>query len=95
MIAIAFVAIGVLTIGEMLTHPVLEGYVAGRVPEASLGRAMGALTACFAIVFPLAPLIGTWVYEVYGHQVLWASSGAVSLLAVCGFVAADLRGRRV
>lgn len=93
-LSVAFVGIGILTLGEMLTHPVAEGFVANRVPEAMLGRAMGVLTACFSIVFVLAPILGTWVYEAYGHRVLWTSCVAVSVIAAVGFVAVDARSLR-
>lgn len=92
-LAFAFLAITVLTVGEMLTLPVIEGFVANRVPASALGRAMGMLTACFAIVFVIAPVIGTAVYGAFGYRVLWLGCAGVAVLASLGFAWVDRRDR--
>lgn len=61
----------VWTTGEMLTTPLLEGFVAKRSPVEYRGQYMGIFSAAFSGAFVLAPLGGTWLYEEYGYRTLW------------------------
>ncbi len=90
----ALLAVAIITLGEMLTHPIIEGFVADRVPEAQMGRAMGILTAAFSITFVLAPIVGTLVYDLYGYRILWLGNAAVALVTALGFAAIDAYLRR-
>ena len=76
----------VWTLGEMLTTPLLEGFVAKRSPAASRGRYMGVFSAAFSGAFVLAPLGGTWLYAVWGYQTLWFSCGGLGIGLWLGFV---------
>ena len=83
-LGLAFLAVVIITFGEMLTVPFIEGAIANRVPEASIGRAMGAYNATFATTFVLGPVIGTWAFDAYGFLWLWIGGGGV--LAIAGLV---------
>ena len=75
----------VWTLGEMLTTPLLEGFVAERSPIASRGQYMGMFSAAFSGAFVLAPLGGTWVYEVFGYRTLWWTCGVIGVGLWIGF----------
>ena len=93
--AVSIAAMTVLTVGEMLTHPVMEGFVANHVPPAAMNRAMGLLTASFAITVVVAPVVGTFVYDLWGQAVLWLAAAAVSAVAAAGFFWLSVRARVV
>lgn len=75
----------VWTLGEMLTTPLLEGFVAERSPAETRGRYMGVFGAAFSGAFVVAPLGGTWLYEVYGYRTLWFSCGGLGGVLWLGF----------
>lgn len=85
-LGLAVLAMVVITVGEMLTAPMLEGFVASRVPEAALARAMGLMTATFAITFVVAPIVGTAVYGLWGYRTLWLSAACCASLAALGYL---------
>ncbi len=70
----------VWTFGEMLTTPLLEGFVATRSRGAHQGQYMGLFSSAFSMAFVLAPLAGNWIYEVYGYRALWSTYGALGLV---------------
>ncbi|MGE0822920.1 MAG: MFS transporter [Candidatus Binatia bacterium] len=69
----------VWTFGEMLTTPLLEGFVARRSPIANRGQYMGVFSSAFSVAFVLAPLGGTWIYGRYGYLTLWGSCGLLGI----------------
>lgn len=92
-IAVAVAAMSIVTLGEMLTHPVIESFVFSLVPKAAISRAVGALNATFAATFVLAPLVGTAVYDAWGYRALWMSCAGVAALAGLSFALVDRGGR--
>lgn len=77
--SVAFIAltIAVWTTGEMLSLPLFNALVADRTDAATRGRYMGLYTMAFSVAFVLAPLLGTFVYERFGPDVLWYGLGAL------------------
>lgn len=69
----------VWTFGEMLTTPLLEGFVATRSRGAHQGQYMGLFSSAFSMAFVVAPLAGNWIYEVYGYRTLWGAYGALGV----------------
>ena len=87
------VTVLVWTAGEMLAMPLVESIVVDLADERSRGRYLGMLTLSFSLAFMLAPVIGTWVYERMGAEVLWYGCGVAGALLWVGF--AVLRHRLV
>ena len=83
--------IAVWTVGEMLVFPIVSSALADRAPEESRGAYMGMLNLSFASAFVVAPLIGTWIYEHLGPEVLWYACGVLGLLLWAGFHAMAVR----
>ncbi len=75
----------VWTLGEMLTTPLLEGFVAHRSSVESRGQYMGLFSAAFSLAFVLAPLGGTWVYEVWAYRTLWFLCGVLGVMLWAAF----------
>lgn len=75
----------VWTVGEMLTLPMTNIFVAARAGSARAGRYMGAYTMAFAAAFLIAPALGLSVYERYGAEVLWGAAGVVGAALWLGF----------
>jgi predicted MFS family arabinose efflux permease len=84
----------VITVGEMLTYPVIESFVVSLVRQAAISRAVGLLNATFATTYLLAPLVGTLIYAAWGYRALWVTAAAVTMLAATGFVTLDFHARR-
>jgi MFS family permease len=84
----------VWTFGEMLTTPLLEGFVARRSPVENRGQYMGLFSSAFSVAFVLAPLGGTWVYGQYGHLTLWGLCGLLGVGLWVAFFALSATVRR-
>lgn len=90
-LAYVFLAMGILTLGEMLLYPVIESYMVGLVPKAAVSRALGALNATFAGTFVLSPIAGTLLYDLWGYRFLWLSCAAIAILSAAGFLVIETR----
>ena len=90
------VTVLVWTLGEMLTMPLLEGFVAHRSPVESRGQYMGLFSAAFSMAFVLAPFGGTWVYEGFGYRTLWFLCGVLGVVLWMAFslLSAQVRKQR-
>ncbi len=77
--------IAVWTVGEMLVFPIVSSALADRAPEESRGAYMGLLNLSFALAFVVAPLVGTWIYQNLGPEVLWYACGTLGFLLWAGF----------
>ncbi|RKZ17815.1 hypothetical protein DRQ53_02305 [bacterium] len=86
-LAIAIVATGVWTVGEMLILPISTVIVSNRAPGSSTGGYMGLYMVTFGAAFIVAPWAGTAVYEAHGPLTLWASTGVIGLIAALGCLA--------
>jgi len=75
----------VWTVGEMLTLPMTNIFVAARAGSARAGRYMGAYTMSFATAFLIAPALGLSVYGRWGGGVLWGAAGGVGVVLWFGF----------
>jgi len=75
----------VWTAGELLSLPVIEGFLADRADEKNRGRYMGLLSLSYSFAFILAPLFGTWIYESLSPEAVWYVCGAVGVLLLAGF----------
>jgi hypothetical protein len=75
----------VWTVGEMLSLPMANIFVAARAGTARSGRYMGAYTMSFATAFLIAPALGLAVYERLGGGALWGAAGAVGGALWVGF----------
>jgi MFS family permease len=82
----AIFAMGVVTIGEMLSFPLSSAFVANRSGAGREGIYMGWHTATHALAWVLGPGLGAALYEI-NRDALWLASLAVSVLVLAGFFA--------
>lgn len=82
---IAFTVV-IWTIGEMLVFPIVASLIANRAADHNRGQYMGMFTFAFALAFVIGPLLGTWIYDHVGANMLWYSCGGLGLLATLGFL---------
>ncbi|MCG8461362.1 MAG: MFS transporter [Holophagales bacterium] len=91
-VALAALSVAVWTVGEMLSHPALGGWVAARASARHRGKYMGLFTMSWGVAFIAAPAVGTWVYERLSPETLWVLLG---VLGFVGWAACELLRRRL
>lgn len=85
--------VAVWTLGEMLTMPLAEAWVAERAAPASRGRYLGAYVATYSLAFTAGPAAGNWVYQRWGPRVLWPACAALAAATAAGLFALSRRTR--
>jgi len=92
--AYAVFTVMIWTVGEMLTIPFAEGYVANRGETGRRGMYLGLHNVSFAVAFVVAPIAGTWAFERVGPIRFWAGCGALGPLLCAGFLVVAAGARR-
>jgi len=84
------------TIGELISSAIAPAVVADLSPASMRGRYQGSLTFTFSVAALVAPVLGGWVYDHWGGDVLWWGCGLVSFAAAVGhLLAGPARSRRL
>lgn len=81
--------VSVWSFGEMLALPILNVVVAERAEQAGpgvQGRYMGLYMMAFSAAFIVAPIAGTYVYDVFGPITLWHAMPVLGVGLWVGFV---------
>ncbi len=78
--------VAVWTLGEMLSFPLGAAAVSNRAGASNLGLYMGLYTLSFEGAWVFAPVIGTWVYQTWGPEVLWLGCGVTGVILLLGFL---------
>jgi len=81
----AALCMAVLTVGEMLTLPMLATLISNRAPASRVGRYQGMFSLAFTIAFVIGPLLGTWIYGSWSGEMLWVAVGLLAVLIWLGF----------
>lgn len=69
-----------LTLGEMLSMPLLSSYISQIINMKRVGVIMGIFVASFSAAHIFAPRIGTLIYELYGPNSLWTALSSLSII---------------
>lgn len=69
------------TVGEMIDAPVRNVVAGALAKPGSRVRYLGFVSAALALGYCVGPLIGGWVLQTAGREVLWLSAAACALLA--------------
>ena len=72
------------TIGEILIFPMMVTFIANRAGTSRTGMYMGVYTLTFSLSMMLAPLIGSFIYDRFGANILWIGYGVVGLAVFAG-----------
>lgn len=80
-----FIAMGILTVGEMIVIPVSQSAVASLAPEDKRGRYMAVFGLHWAIPNLFAVILAGLVSQLFGPNWIWYFSGILCLIASLGF----------
>lgn len=80
-----FLAMLVLSTGEMLTLPFTATIAIKRADKNNQGAYMGFNSLAFAAANVFSPYLGTYVAEHWGYHVLWTTTGTVLLVVSIAF----------
>lgn len=81
-----FVAMGFITVGEMIVFPVAQGLVARFAPEDKRGRYMAVSSFQWSIPNLFGILLAALIMEYIGPNWVWYFAGILSLVAMIGFL---------
>lgn len=81
-----FVAMIIITIGEMVAMPVAQALVAKFAPAEMRGRYMAVFGLSWAIPHGFGPLLAGYVMDNYNPNLFWYIMGVMAILAAIGFV---------
>ncbi len=76
--------IWVWTMGEILAMPMSLAFTTERSTAQNRGLYMGSYTMCYAVAFVLAPVIGTWIYQI-DRELVWHLCLGVGVFVFIGF----------
>lgn len=82
-----FLAQAVWTVGEMITVPVSQAFVADIAPETMRGRYMGAFGLNWAIAYGLGALLGGATMDKLDGHYIWYGALVINALVMFGFLA--------
>lgn len=80
-----FLAMLVLSSGEMLTLPFTATVAIQRAGKTNQGAYMGFNSLAFAAANIFSPYLGTYIAEHFGYQTLWTTTGSILLLVSIAF----------
>lgn len=80
-----FLAMFVLSTGEMLTLPFSATVAIQRASTTTQGAYMGFNSLAFATANIFSPYLGTYTAEYYGYQTLWTITGLLLIGSGLGF----------
>ena len=72
------------TFGEMLVLPLVAGLIANRASDSNRGRYMVMFSLTFSLAFVIGPALGSWIYDSFGPQFLWAGAGVLGFIIMIG-----------
>ncbi len=86
-------AMVIITVGEMVTAPVMQATVARLAPERMRGRYMAAFGYAWMIPFATGPLLAGLVMDNLNPDLVWYGSGVIGLVAAAGYLILHERGK--
>lgn len=84
-LAIAYISLTLLSVGEILVFPFMSTVTAMRSGEHNRGAYMGMQGLAVAIGFIIAPLIGTAIADRFDYNALWYFIGCLLIVGAIGF----------
>jgi predicted MFS family arabinose efflux permease len=84
-LAIALIAMGIITLGEMLMFPFINTFWVGRSGEHNRGQYASVYSMSFAAAHVIAPTFGAQVVRYSSYHVLWYIVFGFCIVAALGF----------
>lgn len=96
-LAILFLSISLLSLGEILVLPFMATITAQRAGTTNKGAYMGANGMAFSLAFIVSPILGTGIAETFSFSNLWI--GTTIILVICSiafkfYVPVLLKGKK-
>lgn len=82
---ILYISIVLLSLAEILAMPFMGTLVVKRSTPATRGKYMGMYSSAYSLAFIIGPLVGSWLADEYGFDVLWWAVGIASVPAALAF----------
>ena len=92
--ALFFIAVAILTIGEMIVNPVSQSLVSRFSPEDMRGRYMAVFELSFIIPSAIGPLLAGLIMDNHDPNWVWYGCGILCLIAMIGFIFLHKRTNR-
>jgi MFS family permease len=87
-------SVGIWTLGEIAASAVAPAIIADLAPVELRGLYQGIFGSAWGLSFFIGPLLGGWVFEHLGANVLWGSCLALGLLLALGYLGMSAPARR-
>jgi MFS family permease len=87
-------SVAIWTLGEIAASAVAPAIIADLAPVELRGLYQGIFGSAWGLAFFIGPLLGGWVFEHLGANVLWGSCLVLGLLLALGFLAMSAPTRR-
>jgi len=84
-LAIVYLSMFFLSMGEILVLPFMSTITAMRSTADSKGRYMGLNGAAIAVAFIISPYMGTHIAQALGFTTLWIATVGLLLVTAVGF----------
>lgn len=87
-------SVGIWTLGEIAASAVAPAIIADLAPVELRGLYQGIFGSAWGLAFFFGPLIGGWVFEHLGADILWGSCLVIGLMLALGFLGMRAPARR-
>lgn len=89
-----WLAMVVMTVGELITAPTATTFVANLAPPDQRGRYLGVFGLTWHVAMAIGPFAAGILTDLYGIRSPWFAGAAVGVLAVYAFVTLDRRRKQ-
>lgn len=80
-------AMAIITIGEMVSSPILQSVIANLAPEAMRGRYMAVFNLSFGTAQAIGPLAAGIIMDNYNPNWVWYAGGIICTISALGYLA--------
>ncbi len=87
-------SVAIWTLGEIAASAVAPAIIADLAPVKLRGLYQGIFGSAWGLSFFIGPLLGGWVFEHLGANVLWGGCLALGILLAIGFLAMSAPAKR-
>lgn len=88
------IAVVVWTLGEIIGAAVAPTIIANLSPVELRGLYQGVFGSAWGLSFFIGPLVGTWVFDRFSPDILWAGCGVLGVVLAAGYVMLSRAGHR-
>ncbi len=87
-------SVGIWTLGEIAASAIAPAIIADLAPVELRGLYQGIFGSAWGLSFFIGPLLGGWIFEHLGANVLWEGCLALGLLLALGYLGLNILVKR-